>query len=561
MGANLPTLARVINFSGQSGNSTDLDPLFFPVEGASTSDITYKDQGGQPGFDFALGAKYCLSTAIPLGAFNTDAAVNADVLSIEWEQNFVGTTGSIGGPMFYHYSRDHYDQDGAGYFLNFVRSSGTMTIRMFNRVSDTGAITQNNPTPSPATINQSGWVRLRFTLSVNGASNHLKAEEWDGAAWVTHFDLDDTTTIGDMFGIGWRSGGGPNNLEVRGPNGESGPVVVFKGPSFVAAAIGQSEFVGSAPGLQVNLDENLCCVNAQGVFVSPLTDPWVGTSAAHPTWPGSDGQNGSPEGSFIPKLADRLKVLFPTQCWSSISLRGGTTSAQHAPPAATARYDINLRGGVRDLMTTILAGDGRTPGQRLVHFYWQGTADAVNAISEATIVSNITAITDRVNALFPTSDVYLATHGDRTYAPGSPTTAESQVVRYAHQQIILSGKAKAWFDDQDFVGAPGINRGWSDIADTLHPGTTDNQLLSITADEHFLSRAFIAGELSLGEIDGMTDRSFREALLAYIAGNSTVIDNLDGTKTITYKKQDGITDKLIITFNTSGEFTSTQITP
>ena len=61
------------------------------------------------------------------------------------------------------------------------------------------------------------------------------------------------------------------------------------------------------------------------------------------------------------------------------------------------------------------------------------------------------------------------------------------------------------------------------------------------------------------QVDGMTDASFKEAMLAYIGGKSSVVDNGDGTRTITYKKQDGITSKLVITFNANGEFTETQV--
>jgi len=61
------------------------------------------------------------------------------------------------------------------------------------------------------------------------------------------------------------------------------------------------------------------------------------------------------------------------------------------------------------------------------------------------------------------------------------------------------------------------------------------------------------------EIDGITDTSLKEVMLAYIGGMSSVVDNGDGTRTITYKKQDGITSKLVITFNANGEFTETQV--
>lgn len=67
------------------------------------------------------------------------------------------------------------------------------------------------------------------------------------------------------------------------------------------------------------------------------------------------------------------------------------------------------------------------------------------------------------------------------------------------------------------------------------------------------------GRVKLSPVDGISDQSMREALLAYIAGKSAVVDNGNGTKTITYRKQDGTTAKLAITFNTSGEFIATMV--
>lgn len=67
------------------------------------------------------------------------------------------------------------------------------------------------------------------------------------------------------------------------------------------------------------------------------------------------------------------------------------------------------------------------------------------------------------------------------------------------------------------------------------------------------------GRVKLSPVDGISDPSMREALLAYIAGKSAVVDHGNGTKTITYKKQDGATAKLAITFNTSGEFVATTV--
>jgi hypothetical protein len=63
----------------------------------------------------------------------------------------------------------------------------------------------------------------------------------------------------------------------------------------------------------------------------------------------------------------------------------------------------------------------------------------------------------------------------------------------------------------------------------------------------------------LPDVDGITNQSFFEALMAYMSGRSELTDNGDGTKTITYKKKDNTTVKLTITFNAQGEWTNTVI--
>ncbi len=578
MGATLPTLTRTVNLTGQSGNPGDLDPLFLPVQGAAATTLTYGDQGGQPGFSINdTASAIWLMTAVPLAAFHNDPAAPATEVTLEWEQNVSNATTHGGGPFFYHHSNDHYESDGAGYFirLGLANSAG----RLFHIDSDAGTYTQFGAdfSHTPAT-----WGRFRATLSMGTTGNlkKIRLEEHVSGAWSDLATYDDINDVGDMFAIAFRSTS-DDTLAIRGPGGAMGPIVTFQGPSFVGVVTGQSEFSGRAPGLQANSDQDLYHVTRQGTFVSPMTDPWSGTQTAHATWTGITAENTTPGGSFGVTLATRLKAAYPTQCWNVLAPKGGLSAADYAPPAATSRYLTTNRCGARDLMTTTLAGDGRTPGQRLVHFYWQGTRDANLATTQSAYKADLQAVFDRVNALFPTSDIFLAITGDRLYADPGITTAESQAIRNAQHELILAGAAQPWFDDEQLVGEIGTNTGWNNPGDTLHPGTSDNALLSILADEAFLTRQLVVGSLSgvvlhpnqsfdntgqsatvpaaLGDVDGVTDQSFREALLAYIAGPSTVIDNGDGTKTITYKKQDATTNKLTITFNTAGEFVSTTV--
>ena len=578
MGATLPTLTRTVNLTGLSGNPANLDPLFFPVESAAATTLTYvANQGGstppQPGFSISgASAAIWLMTATPLAAFHNHAAAPATSLTVEWEQNVASSATRGGGLFFYHYSGDHYENDGAGYFIRFGATN--TTGRLFHINDAGGTFTQFG---SDFTHTAATWGRFRATLSMGTTGNLKKVviEEHVSGAWSTVATYDDINDVGDMFGVGWRSTSS-DTLDVRGPNGAMGPIVTFNGPSLVATVIGQSEFSGRAPGLQTNSDQDLYHVTRQGDFVSPLTDPWSGAITAHSTWTGITAENSTPGGSFGVDLAKRIKGAYPTQVWNVVAPKGGLSASDYAPPAATARYSTTNRSGARDLMTTILAGDGRTPGQTLVHFYWQGTKDTNNATTQSAYKSDLTAIFDRLAALFPTSDRYLAVLGDRLYADPGITTTENQAIRNAQLELLLDGTARRWFDDAQLVGSIGTDAGWNNPGDTLHPGTGDNAVLSLIADEAFLPRQVVGGSLSgvvldatqsftndqpttLGDVDGVTDESFREALLAYIAGRSTVLDNGDGTKTITYKKQDATTNKLTITFNSAGEFVATTV--
>ena len=169
MGATLPTLTRTVNLSGLSGNPGDLDPLFYPVESAALTTLTYGDQGGQPGIDLdGTGAfKIWMMTAVPLAAFNNNSAAPATEVSIEWEQRVDNASLYGGGPMFYHYSQDHYEQDGAGYMLRVSTSSTANAAQMFTRTSDADSFTQmgTNQTFTAAT-----WGRFRVTLTLGTGS-------------------------------------------------------------------------------------------------------------------------------------------------------------------------------------------------------------------------------------------------------------------------------------------------------------------------------------------------------------------------------------------------------
>lgn len=64
-----------------------------------------------------------------------------------------------------------------------------------------------------------------------------------------------------------------------------------------------------------------------------------------------------------------------------------------------------------------------------------------------------------------------------------------------------------------------------------------------------------------GKVDGVTRDVFEEILLAFAAGKTALSENGDGTKTLTYYKQDDATARIAWTFNANGERESTDASP
>ncbi len=513
MAAQLPLLSRTLNLSGQPTNPVDLDPLFFPLEGAAATTFTYvADQGGsnppQPGFTIqGAGATAWMTSAIPLAAFHNHPAAPATQLSVEWEQDISDPATMGGGPYFYHYSDNHYGTDGAGYFFRFNASSSVTNGTLFEVDQAGGTFTQLG---GDFTNFADTWGRFRATLSRGSTGNtkRIVLEQFVSNAWQLVKFYDKLIDRGDMFGVAWRSTS-TDSLSIRGPGGAEGPVFRFKAPSFVGVAVGQSEISGRAPGLQTGSNPNIYAVDRQGDFVSPMTDPWSGAQAAHATWSGITSESQQPGGSFGVEFAQRIRHVYPVQAWNVIAPKGGLAASDYNPPAASDRYNTGNRTGAMCLMTTILAGDGRTPGQRLIHFYWQGTRDANLGTAEAAYKSDVTALLDRLDALYPTSDTYMAIAGDRLYADPGINEAESQAIRNVHQQLILEGRVKMWFDDSLVVGPVGTNAGWNNPGDTLHPGGNDNSALTGIAAEEFLVDPGLTADSAPNTIHSVTTTPFR----------------------------------------------------
>jgi len=64
-----------------------------------------------------------------------------------------------------------------------------------------------------------------------------------------------------------------------------------------------------------------------------------------------------------------------------------------------------------------------------------------------------------------------------------------------------------------------------------------------------------------GAVDGVSRADYEEILLAFAAGQTSVTDNGDTTKTLTYKKQDGTTARITWTYDVNGQRTATNTSP
>lgn len=101
----------------------------------------------------------------------------------------------------------------------------------------------------------------------------------------------------------------------------------------------------------------------------------------------------------------------------------------------------------------------------------------------------------------------------------------------------------------------GIGGGTSDITGIGSAAAT--AILSTPANKLATNAS---GQVELPTTDGVTAAKLRELILAALAGETELTDN-GGTKTLRFFKQDGSTALLDVTFNSSGEWTDTEIDP
>lgn len=113
------------------------------------------------------------------------------------------------------------------------------------------------------------------------------------------------------------------------------------------------------------------------------------------------------------------------------------------------------------------------------------------------------------------------------------------------------GTAVGLTDDSD-VGVGGSSD-LTGLADAAALGVLTTPANTLATDA--------SGYVDLSDVDGVTNDKLREMQLSSITGLTSLTDNGDGTKTLRFYKQDGTTPLIDITFNTSGEWTATEIDP
>jgi hypothetical protein len=479
---NLTTLTRSVDLSALSGNPSATDPLFVPMGSAALSTLTYSS--GVATIANGASSAIWLLTAVPLAAYCTPSArLDADEVVVDWEQRTDNSATYTGGVMFYHYSGGLYGptEDSDGYLCQLTNNAGTYQYSVFrsDETVFTAEAAATNVPFSPGT-----WTRFRATLTGTPTSKHVKYEYHDGSAWQTLRDIDVTNVGPNIFGVAFRVPSGTFSLSVRSIS------VQYKGFPLVVVPVGQSELSGHANTAQTNTDTDCISINRRSGHFDVINDPWQQSVAANASLTGvtAEAQSSSndPYGSPMPDLLERMGTAYGAVATHGYWVLGGAGLATLEPGAG--RFTTSTFAGAAELMTTLLAGDGRTTGQTVKFGVYHTTGNyngsgwtGTGVASKANYKTKMQAILTRIHALWPTATVYVAAIGDRTWRYAG-TDAMNAELRAAHQEMVTDNPTYAaeWFDESDRTGAVGDGTGWPDLdADSVHPGAADNTWLSL----------------------------------------------------------------------------------
>lgn len=487
MPANFSNLSRSFDLSGLSGNPAALDPLFAPMEGAALSTLTYSS--GVVSIANGASAAIWLLRAVPLGAYWTPSSgtIAANSVAVDLEIRTGDAATYAGGVMFYSYSKDLFlgadglGMDGDGY-LATLNPNGVNYDLVRNR-RDEGSFTAEGSTVSSISVTGGGWTRFRFTLTGTSSTKTLKVERYDAGSW-TQLSSDSCTHVGNIFGVALRVGGA-RTMQARNIS------VEWKGPAEVWSFVGQSELSGYADTQQTSSDGDLIAINRSNGAPAQCSDPWeIAPQTANTVWTGvlaeptSGAQNsGYPYGSFLPAFAGYRKAAgVASIALNSMGVRGGSAIGSLVP--GSNAWDITTLFGASELMTHILAGDGRATGQTLKFGVYHTTGNMnssgwTGVANKAAYKTELQKIYTRCLALWPASVVYQVEVGDRTWRYPTQATMNAEL-RAAHQEIwAANGNGAKWFDESLRTGAVGSGQGWPDLdPDGVHPGVADNVWLA-----------------------------------------------------------------------------------
>ncbi len=491
------TYTRTLDISGASNGAVPTDDYMWePVESTTRAQCTYVTAGSQKGLRFAEtggAAQTLYANAIPNMALSLNGLYLANSIQTEIEvylEDESNTRARIYGG--YHYSiGDAYGSDGACFMAQVAYGGSAWQVSLWTRSDDASGFTAEQAVADLAGTT-GNYARLRFTVTADGTTPSMQLEEYSGGAWGD-IHASATATYHSTNFFGWAFGcaqTASTTAQFRGPNGANGPIITYDGPKTALGFIGQSEMHGTADTLQTATSPNLYTLRRQGGLVY-TTDPWGGTGDLT-GW--TCMANQSCEGGWPTTFGTLAESNLGPIVFNANACQSALAIDRFEPAAdVTARYNVggtnntaNAHWGAFAKGFQMIAGDGADITAHVI--IWQGTRDMVVATAHATYEASLTAIVERINAMWPNSTIYIGvTDGDRQAASGPPSTAEMQAISTA-QDDVISAKSyvtelwrdSTWLGDAGDPVVPSPNYGWPNAegVDYLHPGKDDNDLIS-----------------------------------------------------------------------------------
>lgn len=248
--------------------------------------------------------------------------------------------------------------------------------------------------------------------------------------------------------------------------------------------------------------------------------------------------------------ADPVDIMFNVVAFDpGDSVRAGLTAMPNAAAAASGGLLI-LGANTGTPTLSAFSFTGGTLGLSIFGLgsgsLTVGSATAVNAANlDAAVTSRMATFTLPTNF----SSLGISGGGAVTVGTNSDKTGYSLA---ADQAVNVTKWAGTTVATPDTAGYPKV---------TVKSGTGTGEIslssgLVTSGGGTMTVGGYTAGNTPLQStttVDGLTISSALELMISLAAGRNTITDNGDGTKTVTFKKQNGSTTKFAVTFNTTTE--------